>query len=368
MFSPPFPLPRMNTLLFILDPFLWLLWIAWSAQAVLSVLVVRKFARRYEKERRPQHDRYRPPAAVIVPFKGIDPGLQENLRHLCEQFYPQYRLVLVVESEDDPAYPVLRRAVEQCTHAQVDLLVAGRAPGQQGQKVHNQLAAIAHLEACHSEEEVWVFADSDARLEPNWLGQLVGPLGEAPTGVTTGYRWLVPRAREGEDRPTIWAVRASVMNSTVACFAGRNAFNLAWGGSMALRRETAIAGDLKQVLAGSINDDYPVTLMVRRLGLRVYFVPHCVVASPVTFTFRELANFAHRQWLLTRIYAPRLLAIAVALHGLFVLAFVSAWVRLGVALFHHSARWWPAALAIVVVFGANQDARGDAAAGDSAHL
>ena len=342
----------------LLDPLLWLIWCAWGTQAVLSVLVVRKFARRFEKFRRPQHDTYRPRVAVIVPFKGRDAQLEANLQSLCAQDYPDYQLIGVVESTDDPAYGVLRAAARRHESPRIEVLTAGPAAPAQGQKTHNQLAAIAHLQAQTNGEAVWVFADSDIEAPPHWLARLVGPLGESPTGLTTGYRWLVPTARAGARRPSVWAVLGSVMNATVACFCGRDAFNHAWGGSMALRVETARAGAIQTVLRGAINDDYPLTDMVRDLGLRIYYVSACTVASPVTFTFRELANFAHRQWFLTRVHAPRLLAIALALHTLFVVGFFSAWGRVALAARHGTVHWWPAALAMAVVFGAHQARHG----------
>lgn len=319
---------------------LGILWLAWVAQAWLSALQVRKFARRFERPRRAAFDRYRPRVAVIVPFKGLEPGLERHIEALFNQDYPDYQLVLVVESEQDPAYPLIGRVASRCPQRRARVLMAGIAPAGTGQKVHNQITAIEHLQREAGGEEVWVFADSDAVPGPNWLGDLVGPLGQASkTAVTTGYRWLIPEAREGESRPSVWSCLASVMNSSVACWCGRDEFNHAWGGSMAVRVATAQEGGLLDLLRGSLTDDYAMTRMARRLGRRVYFVPRCLVASPAAMGLAELVNFAHRQYLITRVCAPGLYAAALGFHALFVSAFVSAWVVLGVELARGAGGW-----------------------------
>src|SRR5256885_10817047 len=47
-----------------------------------------------------------PPAVVILPVRGIDPGFDDNVRAILRQTYPTYRLLVVV---DDPADPVPAR-------------------------------------------------------------------------------------------------------------------------------------------------------------------------------------------------------------------------------------------------------------------
>ncbi|MFA9476844.1 glycosyltransferase [Phycisphaerales bacterium AB-hyl4] len=343
----------------LLNSFLILLWIGWATQAVVSVIQVRKYGRLLQRPRREKYMAYRPRAAVIVPFKGVEAALANNIRSLCQQHYPEYRLVFVVESADDPAYPVLKKAVAADTGRTIDLLIADRADPTVGQKVHNQLVALAHLERVGSEHEVLVFADSDAVPGPEWLDDLVGPLVKPEVGVTTGYRWLVPEADASDPvgKPTIWAKLASVMNSSVACFAVIPMFHLAWGGSMALRVDTAREGDLVGSLRGCITDDYPLSQLSKRVGKRVYFVPRCLIASPVNFSRDELINFAHRQYLITRVYAPWLYVGAVTLPLLYILSFVTAWAAVAAGLLNvewlQPETWWAAVGAIVTVTVAN---------------
>ncbi len=337
------------------------LWAVWMTQAVLSALQVRKFARLPCRKRRDRFASFRPPVSVIVPFKGVDRRLAAHVRALCEQDYPDYELLMVVDSDTDPAHRVLTEQLARYPKRKAQVLVAGRAGVNEGQKVHNQLFAIDHITARPSERcarsSVWVFADSDAVPGRRWLADLVGPLCKTHiTGVTTGYRWLVPTRCRGGTKPTLWSHLASIINSSVACSYGHDAFNHAWGGSMALTAETAKQGDLRRRLVGALCDDYQFSRTSRALGRRVYFVPWCLVATPVDFDLRGLINFAHRQYLLTRVYAPKLFLAALALTSLYVVGWASAWGGLSMALWRDPggrAWWWPAGV-MGVVFLANQ--------------
>lgn len=337
----------------LVDILLTPLLVAWGTQAVLSALQARKLRNRLQRHERKAYAEYRPPAAVIVPFKGAEPRLEDALDRLFTQDYPDYRLLLVVESEADPAYGPLQQAMARHPGRRAELIIAGEAGPRQGQKLHNQLAAIARLSGGERDDAsvvggvgagdgdaplpgagelpggVWVFADSDAVPGPTWLADMVGPLSQERTGVTTGYRWLVP---EGEPRGTCWSRLASVMNASVACLMnGRERLFTAWGGSMAMRADFARQHDLVGRLTGAITDDYPVTRMCREADRRVYFVSDALVATPVDFDRRAFLNFVYRQYLITRVYAPRLFLGALVVTWLYVLGFAATWVRLGQA-------------------------------------
>ena len=335
-----------------------LLVVLWIAAFVLMVLGItlalgaamqgRKFARRFERSDREGFVVYQPRAAVIVPFKGLEPGLEAHLDRLCSQAYDDYVLVLVVESRDDPVYAVLQAQRDRFPD-RITVLVAGIAPPTRGQKVHNQLAGIAHLQAVDGGETVWAFADSDAAPSDDWLGRLVGPLVQPQTGATTGYRWLVPDDKAGA--VTGWTHLASVMNSSVMGFAGTGLFRYAWGGSMALRVETAATGRLVDYLDGALSDDYQLTAMCRDLGLRIYFVHQCVVASPIALTLGELVGFVRRQYLITRTHSLGIYVAGLTTLGLWTLAMVSTWAALILGLWWEPGRpgWMIAAATLVIV-------------------
>ncbi|MCC7406873.1 MAG: glycosyltransferase [Phycisphaeraceae bacterium] len=301
---------------------LLVVWLAWLTQAIVSALQVAWFG---DILSRPwPYKPFHPRAWVIVPFKGLEHDLAGSLTSLLRQDYPDYRVVLVVEAESDPAYPVLTEAIRLHAPDRAELIVAGLAPPTRSQKLHNQLAALAHVGPQSRDDDVWVFADSDAVPGPHWLDKLVSPLSRTTKyGLSTGYRWLTP-PRSAPLIEGIWSDLACVLNSSVACMLGRSALNFAWGGSMAMPVSVARRGGLIERWSTALTDDYPASTLCRSLDLKIAFVPACLVSSPVRFDERSFWNFARRQYLITRVYAPAAYLGALALTGLYTLAFCTA--------------------------------------------
>jgi len=127
-----------------------------------------------------------PPVTLIVPLKGLEPGLAENLQSLAEQDYPDYELIVAVHAADDPAVDLV--------NAKARLVVAGPGRTGTGEKINNLLAAVA---VARPASEVLAFADSDGRVTRGWLRGLVAPLRDPAVGAATGYRWYQTEAACG---------------------------------------------------------------------------------------------------------------------------------------------------------------------------
>ncbi len=246
----------------------------------------------------PRRSWHRPRTALIIPCKGIDARFAANLSSFFEQDYDNYYLLFVVEDESDPAYQellTLKNALISQSHAlEVQVLVAGHSQSS-SQKIHNLLHALDHLPA---DSEVLAFADSDVCVHRDWLHRLIHPLYLPKRGVTTGYRWFVPAT------PNLATLAASAINAAVAQFLGNSLFNQAWGGSMAIRLEEFRRLGLREIWSETLSDDLSLSRAVRRAGLRIMFVPECLVASFESFTWHRLYEFGRRQFLITRVYAP----------------------------------------------------------------
>ena len=131
-----------------------------------------------------------PPATLVVAFRGLDPGLAENLRAIFRLDYDDLEILLVTGDRADPCVPMLDEVVREHPEVRTAVLFAGRAKTR-GQKVHNLLHAVANVRA---ESQVLAFADSDARPGRRWLRELVVGLDDPRVGATTGYRWYVRSA------------------------------------------------------------------------------------------------------------------------------------------------------------------------------
>ena len=270
--------------------------------------------RRFARSRLRQRGAYWPKgrALVLIPCRGSDVEFEENLRHLFLQDYDDYEIRFLVESQDDPAYSVIRRTM--AAHPEVDsrVIVAGRAR-HVGQKVHNLRVGTSELP---DRVQYLVFVDGDARPDRQWLQTLIAGTNKEDVGATTGYRWFIPQ------RPTLPNLVLYSINSGVAMWFGRGriAPNFVWGGSWAMRRDLFESLALRQAWDGVLCDDMVASRVIQRAGLRIAFEPACVLASPADGTTGQIASFLRRQYLLSRLDAPAAWAAALGLVNFGVLA------------------------------------------------
>ena len=237
----------------------------------------------------------------------MDDGFDENIRSILGQSHPHFRVVFVVESDSDPAFAALFKLGAQ------PVLVAGPARDC-GQKVHNLSYAIQLL---GNQADVYVFCDSDAHFPETWLETLTKPLEDKSITVASGYRWYVA------NRFHLPTLLRSAWNASVLGLLGGHKRNFAWGGSLAIRRETFDRLNiLNGAWRGSVSDDYAITRAVQRAGSHVTFVPECLIPSHGECSFSELLEFSTRQIIITRVYHPALWRIAFFAQTLFNVTFI----------------------------------------------
>jgi ceramide glucosyltransferase len=251
--------------------------------------------------------RFAPSAAVILPCKGLDADLEQNLRALFGLDYPDYEIVFAIASPDDPARPLIERVIDEHPHTPGRLVIAGTNSGR-SEKINNLLAA---LDSVGEQAEVLAFTDSDARARTDWLRSLVQPLADSQVGAATGYRWYLPR------RGGFWSALLSAWNGSVATTLGGHDRNFAWGGSTAILKETFNRISVRDRWQHAVSDDYALTRAVEDARLRVSFQPRCMMLTREDASFRSLAEFTTRQVTITRVYHRRMWWVGMISYSLF---------------------------------------------------
>ncbi|MGH9805231.1 MAG: glycosyltransferase [Candidatus Acidiferrales bacterium] len=244
---------------------------------------------------------YAPLATLICPCKGLDSDLETNLRCLFAQDYPDpagggpgLEILLVVAREDDPARPICEKLIAEGRRP-ARLVIAG-LPSGRGEKVNNLLAGVA---AARPESEVFVFADSDGRPGPGWVRTLVSGLAGEQIGASSTFRWYVPE-------PSFLSGLQAAWNAPAVTYMGKPSRNFLWGGGMAIRRKTFYEANVPRYWTGCISDDLMMTRALSDAGMKIAFLPDCLVATHHRPRWGELLEWTTRQILLIRVYEPRL--------------------------------------------------------------
>ena len=230
-----------------------------------------------------------PRVTVIVPVKGPEEGLRENLASLRALDYPAYELIVVARTAADIPPGVLPTGVK--------LVVSTEGEPGASEKIQNLNAAI-RLSARTS--TVLAFADSDGQAPRGWLRALVAPLAEEGVGASTGYRFYLPTP------PDFWSLVRSVWNAAIVSTLGPGDNPFAWGGAMAIRRELFVELGVADYWNAWVSDDYGLAEAVHAGGRRMAFAPGAMVAATDHCTCREFFAWARRQMIITRIFHPRL--------------------------------------------------------------
>lgn len=242
---------------------------------------------------------YRPKTVMIVPCKGVDSAFEKNIASFFNQDYEDFLLWFVVADKDDTAYnklSQLKKELSASTKAcDVQIFVAGQSQSC-SQKLHNLLYCYSKIT---DDIEVMAFADSDVCIRKDWLSQIVYPLHNKKYGASSGYRWFVPA------KNNLASLALSALNAKVAQLLGNTPFNQAWGGSMAISVDNFCKMGLDKIWAKTISDDLSLTYIVKKAGLRIAYVPACLVASYESINWSQLFEFGRRQLLITRISAPK---------------------------------------------------------------
>jgi len=217
----------------------------------------------------------RPPVTILKPLYGEDPGLYANLRSFCEQAYPAVQVVFGVRDPADPAAAVARRLIADLPDADLSLVADPRVHGT-NLKISNLINMMRV-----ARHPVLVLADSDMRVRPDYLDQLVGALAGPGVGLVTclyaGWPAADPWSRLGALFINHGFLPSVLVGALLRPWPG------AFGATIALHRETLVQIGGFERFRDQLADDYGLGAAVDAAGFRVVlarYVVEDVLAEP----------------------------------------------------------------------------------------
>ena len=241
--------------------------------------------RRYSQEKTSP---FTPNTCIIMPCKGADEHFSNNIEAFCRQNYAGYHLVCVVDSIQDPAYPVLQNLATKKNN--IRIIVTDIIEGCSG-KISALMTGVQNTQ----DAEVYVFADSDIKPHENWLCSLVMPLQDETVGTATSYRWYFPSNLKS------YVISAWNASSTILLF---SRFNCTWGGSTAIRKKLFDALDIMSRWRTGFSDDLIMTKVVKNAGYKIIMVPQSIAESHTGDNIRAFIGWGTRQFTWIQWYHP----------------------------------------------------------------
>jgi hypothetical protein len=255
---------------------------------------------------------FRPPAVaaqgqvtLLLAVTGRTAGLPPLFAALARQTLQPRRLLVAVESQEDPAFAQVRELAPSLPFP-VEIVVAG-VDDTRSQKATNMIAALARVDA---DDDALVLLDADILPQEHWLSWLATPALNGAADVVTGYRWHALDGAGPGRHLVAWLDRALALGPRAL------ASGLVWGGSVAIARDALARMDLAATLARTFSTDGAISRRARALGLRVLTRRAVLLPTPPEGGDREAIAFKRRQLQIVHLYVPRLwLALGVALHA-----------------------------------------------------
>ncbi len=267
--------------------------------------------------------------SVIVPVKGSTPTLTDNFRSLCTQEYPNYEVIFVSESEDDPGAAVAHKIIDEWRQSN-DVMKAGGKGGEAvaasedpdgpsenkgcfspsnvryvcaGEltdlsmiaKSHNMIKALEIAEA-----EVYLFTDSDVFHPSHWIREMINPLGEEIRGKTisasTAVFFIDPEGFLGIF-PSLSTNVAAFLSSFTRKYQDLPTY--ASGASMAVFSSVFYQSKIIDAWKKSLNDDLVLATTIVDAGFSIFNVRRLPTRPVEKFTTWKGMNNKMVRWMLT---------------------------------------------------------------------
>jgi ceramide glucosyltransferase len=222
---------------------------------------------------------FTPPVSCLKPIRGLDDEAYENFASFCRQDYPEYEILFCVD-ESDPAVAVVQRLMAEYPKAQIRLLY-----GPDHEAINDKVARLDRLSR-EARYEVFVLADGDVRVEPNYLRTVVAPLQDPKVGGVTCFYSSIKETNFTEKLQEIGMMCDFFPGILVAWLLDGVKFG--FGQTIVTTRKGVQGFGGFKAIENRPADDLLTCRLVAEQGLEIKLLPYAVQTTPDFRTMKDL--------------------------------------------------------------------------------
>jgi len=122
---------------------------------------------------------FTPPVSLLKPLHGAEPNLAEHLEGFFQQDYPAYEILFCARTLNDAGLKIAHQVANRFPKIPARFLISGEPP------FANAKVASLDRMAQAARHSILVISDSDVRVTPEYLRNVVAPFADEKVGMVT---------------------------------------------------------------------------------------------------------------------------------------------------------------------------------------
>ena len=278
------PTPPLTLVRFTLDIVFALL----SLCAIGYYLLVLWAARSFRRRARPPQG-FTPPVTILKPVRGDDPEAFAAFESHCRQDYPEYELIFGVWDPADAAIAAVERLRQEFPQRAIRLVMCPQALGA-NRKLSNLVQMLPHARFPYL-----IVNDSDIRVPPDYLRQIMAPFADSNVGLVTALYRGAPSPTLGSRLESL-GISTDFIGGVLAARLLEGGVRFALGSTMAMRADVLARIGGFEPLLDYLADDYELGKRTADAGLRVEIADAIVDTHLPAYSWGEFLEHQLRWW------------------------------------------------------------------------
>lgn len=138
-----------------------------------------RFVAEKRKRLKTRQENFHPRVSLLKPLHGDEPGLDAHIASFFEQDYPSFEILFCARTADDAGLQTARRVAGRYPSIPAKFLATGEPT------YINAKVSSLELMASAATSDIFIISDSDVRVTPNYIREVVAPFVNAKVGAVT---------------------------------------------------------------------------------------------------------------------------------------------------------------------------------------